>query len=461
MADTTEYLPNLSHALRVKAEWLDKNEIPKLKDEFNAYRTSFAFLYNLYLKNGLIKEDPYKNDTQVTEVDIPDASPYKDENKLEELTKRLAAYDNQLNFIANGLQPTADTLTLDRIRRITGLLKYIDWVHLAGEDQGPVTKAVSKMCGDMIGGNDPMTVKIATESMANLNKTFHPLMVSLKTFTDYQREAYKLDLRDVTDQMAPGEASNIELIKKKFVQLKPDGHFYQELAEEVIHEDFGKDGADLKAKVLKKLQIPEAKVQAPKATVKGSLIEGAQILGNMSRTFSHIADIMDGNQVILDNRKKSFIQKLKEIFGKSQEAVIYEVKYIDPVRGAPVYEKVNFYAFRADLDKMIHKLAPLMPHGSALGKLEAAQEEQIVGLLEKDMREIQAMHKILSGLDEYFKTHVDPKDRDKIRGIRPDLETIRLSIQRANNKRHEFDGAGDGAHKDEHAHPDAAQTNHH
>jgi hypothetical protein len=239
--------------------------------------------------------------------------------------------------------------------------------------------------------------------------------------------------------MTANEVSSVAEIKKKFVQAKPETPFYPDLAEEVIKEDYSKDGAALREKVFKKLQVPESKPKAAPVSVKTSLIEGLQILGNMIRTLTHIGEVMDGNRLVLDNRKKTFIQKLKEIFGKGQEAVIYEVKYIDPVRGVPVYEKVNFNSFRDDLDKMIHRLTPLQPHGAGLAKLEAMQEDQVFAILERDMRELQALFKIFAALDEYFKTNVDPKDRDKIRGIRADLETIKASIQRANAKRHDYE----------------------
>jgi hypothetical protein len=439
MADNNEYFQKLSHALRAKADWLEKTEIPKLKDGFKTYRTSFAFLYNLYIKNGLIKEDPYKNDTPVQEIEVPNTAEFKDEEKLDELTKRLSAYDNQLDFLMNTFQVTPDNLTLDRIRKISGLLKFIDWTHLSTDAGDLITLSVAKMTGTIMSGNDPMTLKITTESTTNLNKFHNTIMAALKHVTDYQREAYKLDLRDVTDQMAANEASDVNLIKKKFLQAKPGAHFYPDLAEEAIREDHAKEGPDLRNKVLKKLEVAEAKPQeAPKASAKTTLIEGLNICGNMAKTFSHIAGVMDGNRTILDNRKKSFIETLKELFSKGGDNVIYEVKYTDPVRKVPVFERVNFSSFRADLDKLIHRLTPLVAHGSAASKLEAMTDEQLLGVLERDMREIQALHKILTALDEFFKTEVPAEDREKIRGIKPELATIKDSIVKANSKRHDY-----------------------
>jgi hypothetical protein len=51
---------------------------------------------------------------------------------------------------------------------------------------------------------------------------------------------------------------------------------------------------------------------------------------------------------------------------------------------------------------------------------------------------LQSYHKTLGALDEYFKAEVGKQDREKIRGIKPELGTIKNAIIRANAKRHEY-----------------------
>ena len=66
------------------------------------------------------------------------------------------------------------------------------------------------------------------------------------------------------------------------------------------------------------------------------------------------------------------------------------------------------------------------------------QEEQLIGFLDRNIREVQSIHKILTALDEFFKAEVDKDDRDRIKGVKPELATIKNAILRANSKRHEF-----------------------
>ena len=55
------------------------------------------------------------------------------------------------------------------------------------------------------------------------------------------------------------------------------------------------------------------------------------------------------------------------------------------------------------------------------------------------------MHKTLTALDDFFKSEVDRADRDKVKGVKPELSTIKNAIVRANAKRHEY-----SAQKEEH-----------
>jgi hypothetical protein len=76
--------------------------------------------------------------------------------------------------------------------------------------------------------------------------------------------------------------------------------------------------------------------------------------------------------------------------------------------------------------------------GAAQSKMEAMEEEQLIGMLERNIREVQVIHKTLSALDEFFKLEADKEDRDKVKGIKPELATIKNAIVRANQKRHEY-----------------------
>ena len=430
--------------LNARAEWLEKSELPKLKEELRSFHTGFASLYNLYVKKGLINEDPYKQDAKIAELEVPNTAPFSDAERLDQLTRRLANYDNQLDYLVNFYQFGVEFLNLNRIKLILGLIKYINWVNLTPDAINPVTKAVAEMTNQLKLGSDPLTMSLISESLSRLNRSYNPVMGYLKILTEYQKEAYKLDLRDVTAGMSQADASSLVQLKRKFAQTKQGFPFYSDLAEEVLKEDYSEEGPVLRESVLNRLKIADSKPKTVKAQIsfKSILIEGIQSLGSIAGTLAETATKLDESQAILQAKKQSFMEKLKKLlrqaFNREPDAVYYELEYMDPAKGTPVHEKVNYNVFRSDLERKIRTFTPLASRGPAITKLESMQEEQLIGFLERNIRELQSLHKTLNALDDFFKSEVDKEVRDKVKGIKPELGSIKNAILRANSKRHEY-----------------------
>ncbi|MDR2101566.1 MAG: hypothetical protein LBP43_03250 [Treponema sp.] len=442
MADNNEYRQILSNAINTRREWLERSELAKLKEELRSFQTAFSLLYGIYLKKGLIHEDPYKHEAKMGEIEIPATGAFSEAERVEQLSIRLSNYDNQLDFLVNFYQFSVEFLSIDRIKRILGLVKYIDWVHFIPESQSANTRAVAEITNQIKIGTDPLSLSMINDSLSALSKTTNTILNYLKLLSDFNREAYKLDIRTaVTSAMSPAEASQLPLIKKKFAAVMPGKAFYPDLVEEVIREDFSKEGPALQEQVLKSLEIEDEKQKTvkPAASFKVILLEGIQIIGSVAVTLTEIAGKFDENHLLLENRKKSFWEKFKrlmqQVINKEPEPAIYEVEYMDTVRGTAVREKVNFDNFRADLDRKTRNLTAISARGSATARLAAMQEDQLIQFLEKSIREVQSLHKILSAMDDFFKVTAE---REKVKGIKPELAILKNAIVRANQKRYEF-----------------------
>ena len=441
--DITSYVSALQELLIIRKEWLERNEMGKLKDDLRTFQSSFASLYNIYLKKKLINEDPYKQESKISELEVPDSGVVVETKRLEQLSIRLSNFDNQLDFLVNFYQLGVDFLNLDRIKRILGLVRYIDWTNFSPDSQSIMTKSVADMTNQSKSGVDPLTLSIIGESLTRLSKTTTSVMNTLRNLNLYYRESYKLGIRqNVTQSMSAGEASP-ENIRKKMPSAMPGTPFYKELIDEIIKEDYSKGGDDLKETILNSLRVAEEKPKAAKAAVnyKNILLDGIQVIGGASNTFNEICAKLDENQSVMESRKKGFFAMIKELIRQitnaEPEEVIYNVEYLDTTKGIPVKEKVNFHGFREDLDKKIKILTSFM-RGPAYNKLSAMTEEQIIGYLEKNIRDVQSLHRTLGALDDYFKANVVPEDRDKIKGIKPELSALKNTIVKANQLRYEY-----------------------
>ncbi|GHV71613.1 hypothetical protein AGMMS49928_24200 [Spirochaetia bacterium] len=444
MDNNNDFVRVLSDAVQARRDSLESTDLPRLKDECRIFQSAFSALYKIYLKKKYINEDPYKQETKMGEIQIPDASAFTEAERVEKLTIRLSEYDNQLDFLVNFYQFSVEFLNLERIKKIVSLVKYIDWVHLTPDVPLATTKAVAEMTNEAKIGTDPLTLSLISESTLNLNKSTGAIMTSLKGLSDFLREHYKMEVRiAITSLMPANEASQVALIKKKFPAALPGKPFYPDLIEEIIREDSPKDGPALREAVLKKLQVADKPKAVKKAvSFKIFLMEGVQGLSSTGTTLTETAGKLDENAALFANRKNGFWEKVKKVFkqmlNQDPDPVIYEISYVDPVKGSTVREKLDYQVFRTDMDRKIRSLSSLSGRGAAQAKLESMADDQLMAFLEKAIREIQTMHKILNALDDFFKREITGEDRGKVKGVKPELATLKNAIVRANQKRHEY-----------------------
>ncbi|MDR0502176.1 MAG: hypothetical protein LBH16_02525 [Treponema sp.] len=441
--NNSNYVETLQQALEARKDWIEREEMGKLKDELRIYQTSFASLYNIYLKKKLIDEDPYKQEAKITELEVPDSSAFNENKRVEQLSIRLSNYDSQLDFLVNFYQLGIDFLNLDRIKRIVGLVRYIDWINLTPDAQPHMTKAVSEMSNQSKAGVDPITLSIIGESLSRLSKTTAQVMNILKELSTYYRETYKLNVRlKATQGMSASEAT-LENIRKKVQQTMPGTPFYKELADEIIKEDYSSSGADLKESILNLLKVAQEKPKTVKPSVnfKNILLDGITVIGGASNSLTEIGAKFDENQAILESHKKGFLAAIKELIRQitkaAPEEVIYNVEYLDSTKGLPVKEKVYFHQFREDMNKKSRILASFV-RGQAYNKLAAMTEEQIIGYLERNIKDVGNLHKTLNALDDFFKANAPAEERDKIKGVKPELSAMKNSMVKANQLRYEY-----------------------
>jgi hypothetical protein len=363
----------------------------------------------------------------------------------------LASYDNQLDFLVNFYPFSIDFLTTAKMKPILGLVKFIDWTRLTTANEAPNNRAMLEIVSLAKQGADPLSASIINESLSKLSKTTGSILSYLKMVSDYNREAYKLELRTrVLSSLSETEASVIPTIKKKFAALMPGQPFYPDLMEEIIKEDSA-GGKALRENVLKQMTPPLAKQKAlaPPVDFKAILIEGLNTIGSVYSTMADVAGKLDENAALLEDQKQGFWDKLKrliqQILNKEPDPTVFDLEYLDPVKGVPVKQKVDFNHFRSEMDRKGRTLTALASRsGAAYTKMQSMADEQLMGMLEKNIRDVQTIHKILSALDDFFKIEAGRENRSKVKGIKPELTVMKNAIVKANQRRHEY-----GAQKEE------------
>ena len=104
MDDTLAFQNALADALEKRREWLDRSEMPRIKDEFRMLQSAFTGLHNVLLKKGILHEDPYKNEEKIGDLQIPPEGPFSETEKIDQISIRLSKYESQLDFLVNFLR---------------------------------------------------------------------------------------------------------------------------------------------------------------------------------------------------------------------------------------------------------------------------------------------------------------------------------------------------------------------
>jgi len=448
MADTAapNYIDMLSQALTARKDWLENTELAKLKEELRIFQISYSVLYNMFLKKKLINEDPYKQESKISDLEIPDTGPFNEAKKREQISLRLASYDSQMDFLVNFYQFGVDFLNVERIRRIVGLVRYIDWMNLTPDSQSNNTKVVAEIVNNAKSGGDALTLSIIGESLTKLPKCTTTIMGILRDLSIYHKETYKLNVRKAIPGMQVQEA-NAANIKKKMNSVMPGSVFYQEYVDELIKEDFSKDGPAMREAVLKSLMLTEEKPKAakPKIDYKSILLSGITAIGNAATVMNEILQKIDENEEVLADQKKGFWEKLRQLIRAMMHAepeeVFYDLLFVDQSTGVQKKETTNLHQFRGDLERKTRILAGMNAQGSVMAKLKTMNEEQCTAYLERTIRDIQNYHRILTSLDDYFKTNVNQNERSRIKGIKPELASVKNCIVKANQLRAEYTAA--------------------
>lgn len=434
-----DYQQKLAEALDAQMLWLKTSELPKLKNEVHSFQTAFSTLYSYFLRKGTVSEDPYKLEDKVGEIQIPETKAFSESEKQEQLSIRLGSYDKQLELLVNSYQLTMEFFTLERVRRIRNLISYINWGHFSIDAEDINTRTVAGLVFTARLSGDHTTQSVLSGALSSLMKMSASINNYLNTIQKYNREVYKLELRrTVLANMK--ETPTLPLIKQKAISFMPKSLFYPELVEEVLKEDYSPNGSDVRAEVLDKLKIvSEEKPKPPKEVVlKAFLLEGLQAIGSIATTLNEIWLKFEENQKVLEKQKRSVRKKIRQFFvrifnlkrGKDQN--IYEVKYVDSDSGTLVREQVNFQDFMLDLETSAKNcLSIIRSNGTQ-------SEPQLFEMIDRQIADMQKRYKTLMGMDDYFKTQIKSDAHSHVKGIKPELSTIKNALIKANDQRAEY-----------------------
>lgn len=131
MEEKLSHVDEMEGALDRRREYIEGTELPQIKEKFRNLLGTFQSIRNVLLRKSLVEEDPYKYEQKISEVTIPDDSGLAESEKSDRYSLRLSDFDTQVEFVINYYQFSTEYLTLNRIKLLAGLLKFIKWTHIS------------------------------------------------------------------------------------------------------------------------------------------------------------------------------------------------------------------------------------------------------------------------------------------------------------------------------------------
>jgi hypothetical protein len=455
MEDAGLFLKRLEEAVEKRREYLDTQRLPQIKEAFHSFEILFESILNMLINKGLLREDPYKYDQRISEISVPSDEPFLDSEKRDEVSYRLSIFRNQIDYLNSSYQFSLSFLDMPRLKRISALLGYISWKSLSDMAKSPTNRALAQYLGKIRMGTDSMAAGIIKDTLVQLEKVLRQITSVLAEAISFHRESFKCEVRARVlptlglDAASVGSRRDeaLHALKRGFSQTMPGRPYYPELVEEILVEDFAPDVQSRRDALLERLAVREKKKEEVKTREeipnKEVLLEAVRILSRVGPDLSSTLQVLLENHMLMSGRRMGLGERIRRWLARSvsrrEEELLYEVEYFEGADPSPKMEKINFFPFTEGVRKKAALLSSLA--GKAAGqyqKLEAADEDQVLEFLSKQISELHVIHRRMNSLNTHFLSEVPRETRTRLRGIKIQLTAIRNGIVKANQRKHEY-----------------------
>ena len=457
MEGSGEFLPRLVETIAKRGAWIEAREIPRLRDSLRSFHSLFESIVGMFIRKGLLREDPYNYDQAVTELAVPRDDPLPEIENIEELSDRLAAYRRQLEFLATGCGLTLASLDLAQLKKVSGLISYVNWADFSEGSRSPMTRAFARILMKVRMGADTMAAGIIKDSQTQIEKAAAAVRTLVAEIVAFHRESWKAEVRRAVFPRIPPSAlagrarreETLRSIRKVFLEAMPGRPYFPELIEEILAEDSAEDGGARREKVLEALTATAQPAQAPAQAPQNKpiLLEAARILSRASSELAAALETLVENERALEDRHLGFGEKIRRWLlrgiGQKEQVQQYEVEYYETAAPSalqapsPKLERVAFPTFVAETRKAAALLASLAtPSGFA--RLEAAAEQPLLEFIDRQISSLLLIHRRMAGLNAVFQSRAVGGRKAEIKGIRLELVAVKNGIVKANQRRHEY-----------------------
>jgi hypothetical protein len=453
MSDGQNFTKELESALTAKTEWFNTVSLPDMLDNYRLLHTCVKNLYELLVQRSLIKPDPYKLDKKISEITVPDDSPFMENERATVMGARFSDYESMLDFICTYFKFSVDHIDISQIRRLVDLNNCIDWKHFSANNSKTNTRSLAELINETRNHAAQMTLSLINDSINKSAQAVTAINTQLKDLTDFQREIYKGQLRkDLFEhpsfnkvQAFRTAVDEINEIKRLYPEVMGRKPFYNDLVQEIIKEDQAPNKLQLQQSLIQKLQVQEqrSKTSKKKVDTKEMLLETVLVISALGPQIDAVIPKIQANHDILTSEHNSFFDKfmknLRKAFNIPEPKEEYDLIIVNQKTDAKNIQPIEYNTFLTNLERKERFFLSFSGKQTAeYRKIETSTPESILDFVNKQISDTQEFLILLNALDDYFKANSGSQDKDKIKGMKIELVTMKNSLIKANQKRAEY-----------------------
>ena len=442
----------LQLALMAKQTWFNAERLQSMLEQFRLLHTCVRNLNEVFVKRSLIQPDPYKLETRISDIAAIETSAFTENEDPIILGKRFSDYEMMLDFISTYFRFSVENMGVNRIKTIMELLGAFEWDNLSSNSSKSNTRALASTIQKARVNAPSVTISLINDSVEKCSKCCKVISSYLSELADFQKELYKGNLRKDLfehpdfDRQKAFSSPDAEMAEIRRLYVKTTGKkaFYTDLVQEIIAEDQGADRAQLRQKLIEKLEIKITETKKESRTVNPHdlLMSAVFSLGVMGSILGGLYAKLSDNFDLLFLTKKSlfakFIEALKKALGIKEKPRECTIAVVDQQSGSKSNQHIEVNTLLAQISKLAHIYSGIAAKGNEYNKINAAKEEDVLIFLNRQIQENQKLFTTINALDEHFKSHVEVLQRPKVKGLKIDLSSYRNAIIAANKKRGEY-----------------------
>lgn len=453
MESLAEYTERIDEILARKEEEIERELLPRIRDNFLVYHKSYQTVYNILVRKSLLQEDPYKYEQKISEITLPATGPMTESERSMQMSIRLSNFDSQLEFLNHYYQFSISYLNMQRIKSLAALATFIKWEkvgHTTTEDIN--TSLLSEMVRKVAPDTDTVSAGILGNSQAELVKTTKMILQDLKELTSFHRETYKQLIRrdifpplEITREQVTSQMDNLmKAIRRRFTSLYEDKPFYADLIQEALNESFSAQAEKLQNDLIQRLKPREVKKKTTKeVSFKATLMEAVRLLGAASTPLELSLNKLKNNFTLLESKKDSLGEKIRKWFAgivsKDSNKRLMDLEVFEESSSLSTALQVDFTIFYVSAMQQSKKLQSLIGDISPVyQRLSSASDDRIYEFLANQVADLQKTAQILPAIMVYQREEASRDERGKLLPIEKEVDSIKNCIQSANRKRFQF-----------------------